>query len=317
MERLLTFQFAQPWWLLLLALVPLRVWLRGKPGLSAGLSYSSLAILRNIGGAVRRNPGRWHGVAGDAAMALMIFALAAPRIEQGQSSDNKEGIDIVFSIDISGSMGAPVDYLNKQISKSEAIRLAINDFVDNRPNDRFGMIGFAYDSWLMSPMTLDGAWIKSVMENRKKYLAGTTGSGTAVGNGILAGLELLEKARGPSKVIVLATDGENNAGIAPLTAAEQARKDNVRVYTLGMGFDGPPADFLKQIAEKTNGAFFAIASTSGLREACRQIDRLEKSKFDQNKFRVYTELYPWFVLAAFFILLADLAGRHTLWMRVP
>jgi len=317
MERLSTLQFAQPWWLLLLFLIPLEIWLRGKPGHAVGLSFSSVAILRNIGGAVRRNPGRWLGALADVAFALMILALACPRVEQGSSNDKKEGIDIVFALDTSGSMGAGVDYENKRATKGEALRLAVNEFVDSRPNDRFGMIGFAYDSWLMSPLTLDGGWIKSVLENRKKYQAGSTGQGTAVGNGILAGVDLLKKARGPSKIIVLATDGESNAGVAPLDAAEKARKDKIRIYTLGMGVGGAAANFLKQIAEKTDGAFFSITSSAGLREAYRQIDRLERSKFEQKKFRVYSELYPWFALAAFGILLLDLIGRHTFWMRVP
>ncbi|MFA7345260.1 MAG: VWA domain-containing protein [Terrimicrobiaceae bacterium] len=324
MERLLTFQFAQPWWLLLLLLVPLRVWLRGKPGTTAGLAFSSVAILRDIGGVIRRNPGRWRRVPEDAAFALMIMALAAPRIEQGSSNDKREGIDIVFAVDISGSMGGGVSENGKLISKAEAMRLAVNDFVDSRPNDRFGMVGFAYDTWMMSPMTLDGNWIKEVLKNNRKHLAGASGSGTAVGNGILGGVELLKKAKGPSKIMVLATDGESNAGIAPMKAAEEARKAGIRIYTLGMGFGGGANNFLKDIADKTGGAFFSVAnstrineSSSGLREACRQIDRLERSKFEQKKFRVYSELFPWFVLAAMGILLADLVGRHTLWMRVP
>jgi len=326
MERLLTFQFAQPWWLLLLALVPLRIWLRGKPGVTAGLPFSSVAILRSIGGVVRRNPGRWHRVLEDVAFALMILALAAPRIERGSSNDNRDGIDIVFAVDISGSMGGGVSDNGRMISKAEAMRLAVNDFVDSRPNDRFGMVGFAYDTWLMSPMTLDGDWIKDVLKNNRKHLSGHTsgGVGTAVGNGILGGVELLRKAKGPSKIIVLATDGESNAGIAPMKAAEEARKEGIRIYTLGMGFGGGANNFLKDIADKTSGAYFSVAnskrineSSSGLREACRQIDRLERSKFEQKKFRVYSELYPWVVLAAFAILLADLAAGHTFWMRLP
>lgn len=317
MERLLTFQFAQPWWLLLLALVPLRVWLRGKTGTAAGLPFSSVTLLRKIGGAVRRNPGRWQGLAEDVALALMIIAFAAPRIEQGSSSDKKEGIDIVFALDTSGSMGAGMAYQNTRMSKAEALRLAVNDFVDRRPNDRFGMIGFAYDCWLMSPLTMDGGWIKSVLENKKKYQAGTTGAGTAVGNGILAGVELLKKARGPSKIIVLATDGESNAGVAPVSAAEKARKEGIRIYVLGLGFGGAAANFLKQVAEKTGGSYFNVTNSAGLREAYRQIDRLERSKFEQKTTRVYTELYPWFVTAAFSILLVGWIGRHTLWTRLP
>jgi Ca-activated chloride channel family protein len=260
----------------------------------------------------------------DAAFALMILALAAPRIEQGSSNDKRNGIDIVFALDVSGSMGGGISDNGRLISKAEAMRLAVNDFVDLRPNDRFGMVGFAYDTWMMSPMTLDGNWIKKVLEDKKKHLSGFSGTGTAVGNGILGAIELLKKAKGPSKIIVLATDGESNAGIAPMKAAEEARKAGIRIYTLGLGFGGSTNNFMKQIADKTNGAFFSVAnstrvteSSSGMKEACRQIDRLERSKFEQKKFRVYSELYPWFVLAAVVILLVDLVRSHSLWMRVP
>jgi len=324
MDRLSSFQFGQPWWLLFLLLVPLRVWLQGRPGLEAGFPYSSVTIVRNIGAVVRRNSGRWHRLVENAAFALLILALACPRVEQGNSSDKKEGVDIVFAVDVSGSMGGGVNYKNNSISKGEALRLAIDEFVDHRPNDRFGMIGFAYDTWLMSPMTLDGGWVKSVLENKKKYLSGGGGVGTSVGNGIMAGVELLKKAKGPSKIMVLATDGESNAGLAPMEAAEEARKNNIRIYAFGMGYGEDANNYLKQIADRTGGAFFKVADSNGaqetaseLRQACRQLDQLEKSKFEQKKFRVYSELFTWFVLTAFCLLLGDLIGRHTFWLRIP
>ena len=163
-----------------------------------------------------------------------------------------------------------------------------------------------------------------MLANKKKYQAGSTGNGTSVGNGLMAGVELLKKAKGPSKVIVLATDGESDSGIAPMEAAEAARKDKIRVYTFGMGYGDEANHFLKDISDRTGGAFFRVANSPGadessseLREACRQIDQLEKSKFEQKKFRIYSELFPWFVLTAFTLLLADLIGRHTVWMRIP
>jgi len=317
MERLFTFQFAQPWWLLLLLLVPLRAWLRGRPGRAEGLPFSSLGLLLGLGGVIHRNRGRFRWAAGDVAVALMIAAMACPRVERGSGNDRKEGIDIVFSVDTSGSMGAGIDYRNTRMSKAEALRLAINDFVDGRPDDRFGMVGFAYDTWLMSPLTLDGGWIKEVLENKKQYQRGTTGEGTAVGSGILAGLELLKNARGPSRIIVLATDGESNAGVAPMEAAEAARKEGVRIYSLGLGMGSAAATFLKQISDRTNGAFFNVTSSAGLREAYRQIDRLERSKFEQKTLRLYTELHPWFIMAALAILLLEFIALHTFRMRIP
>jgi len=317
MARLLTFQFAQPWWLLLLLLVPLAAWLRGRPGRTDGLPFSSVGLLRGLAGAIPRKRGRYRWAVADAALALLILAMACPRVERGNSEDRKEGIDIVLAVDTSGSMGAGIDYRNTRMSRSEALRLAINDFVDGRPNDRFGMIGFAYDTWLMSPLTLDGGWIKEVLENKQQYQSGFTGGGTAVGNGILSGVELLKNARGPSRILILATDGESNAGVAPLEAAEVARKADIRIYSLGLGMGGAASKFLKQIADRTGGAFFNVTSSAGLHEAYRQIDRLERSRFEQKKLRLYDELFPWFTGAALVLLLLEFTALHTVRMRIP
>jgi Ca-activated chloride channel family protein len=319
MERLSTFSFGEPWWLLLLALIPPLAWWRGKRGGAvAALKYSAVGILKKVGVGVKSRRGAWLSTLNWLALALLIVALARPRIERGESPEHREGVDIVLTVDISNSMEEKdFTYQGRQISRRAALILAISDFVDHRPDDRFGMIGFAGHTYLLSPLTLDGEWIKSVLGEIQ------TQFGTAIGDGIVEAVGLLKKAKGKSKVIIVVTDGENNAGVAPLTAAELAAKEKIRVHTviinrqIGKVGEGVSKHLMAQVAERTGGLYFRAANVSGMIDVYRQIDRMEKSKFKQRRYRVYEELYPWPVLAALAILLLTLTMRNTLWLRLP
>lgn len=318
-DRLKTFGFGQPWWLLLLGLVPLFLWLYGRSGgQMAAIRYSAVGVLRQVGKGVRKARGGWPVRLTVIALTLMTVAMARPRIEQGDSPDKKEGVDIVFCIDVSGSMDTK-DFLHKgqQITRREALVMAINDFVDRRPNDRFGMIGFAGNTYLMSPMTLDGEWIKNVLKTI------VTQGGTAIGEGMMSSIELLKEAKSTTRVMVVVTDGQNNAGVDPLKAAEAARAAGVRVHTIAItnlrsvGGDAAVKSLLGKIADRTGGMHFQAANLESIIDVYRQIDKLEKSKFEQRKYRLYDELYPPLLLAAFGLLLVAFVGSHTWWVRVP
>lgn len=318
MERLLTFQFGQPWWLLLLLLVPLAAWLQGRKGVTSSVRFSGIDALRKIGGGQRTSPGKWYMRLQLVALTLLILAMARPEIAQGNSDDQKEGIDIVLCIDVSGSMDSKdFSYQGKQISRREALVMAINEFVDHRPNDRFGMIGFAKYTYLMSPLTTDGEWIKNVLKEIR------TQGGTAIGDGMLASIKLLKEGTGQSKVMIVVTDGQNNTGVSPLKAADEAAKEHVRVHTVGItqlrsvGGENAVKSMLGQVAAKTGGLYFQAANLDGMIDVYRQIDRMEKSKFKQKKYRVYDELYPWLVTPAFALLGFGLAALYTVWMRIP
>src|SRR4029453_7834339 len=145
-------------------LVPLLAWLQGRRGHVAAVRYSSVGILRKIGALPQSAAGHWKRRLVFLALGLVVLALARPRIEKGDTDDKKEGIDIVLCIDLSGSMGAE-DFVweGKKIPRSKALNLALNEFVSKRPNDRFGIIGFAPDTYLVSPLTTDGDWIKNML----------------------------------------------------------------------------------------------------------------------------------------------------------
>lgn len=319
MDRFSTFGFGQPWWLLLLSLVPLVAWLYGRSGgRMAAVRYSAVSVLRQVGTGVRRARGGWPIRLTLIGLTLMSLAMARPRVEQGDSPDKKEGVDIVFCVDVSGSMDIK-DFMHKgeRISRRDALIMAINDFVDRRPNDRFGMIGFAGNTYLMSPMTLDGEWIKNVLKHIK------TQDGTAIGEGILASIDLLKEAKSTTRVMVVVTDGENNAGIDPLKAADAARAAGIRVHTIAItqlksvGGDQAVKSLLGKIADRTGGMYFQAANLDSIINVYRQIDRMEKTQFEQRKYRLYDELYPPLLIAAFATLLVGLVGSHTWWVRVP
>lgn len=319
MDRLLTFHFGQPWWLLLLGLVPLLAWLQGRGGSVAAVRYSSVGILRKIGALPESAAGRWKRRLALIALGLLVLALARPRIEKGDTDDKKEGIDIVLCIDLSGSMEAEdFVYEGKKIPRSKALNLALNEFVTKRPNDRFGVIGFATDTYMVSPLTTDGHWIKNMLGVVKSNLPGT-----AIGEGIVSSTELLKEAKGTSKVIVVATDGENNAGRLPKEGAEVARQQGVRVHTLRIAplrtvtADSAVKSALGEVAEITGGLYFQAADLNSMFDVYRQIDKMEKSRFEQKKYRVFDELFFWFAIPAGLVVLGGWLGGHTIWSRLP
>jgi len=318
-ERLATFHFGQPWWLVLLVALPVLAWLQGRHGRVAAIRFSSLAVFKSIGSSPRSSSGKWIRWLMGIPPFLLILALAMPRVEQGDNSDRKEGIDIVLCIDLSGSMEAKDFVLNgEKINRSKALNLALNEFVSKRPNDRFGIIGFAADTFLVSPLTIDGGWISTMLGYVKADMPGT-----AIGDGIAASVDLLRTAKGASRVIVVATDGENNRGRPPEQGAELAKAQGIRVHTLRIAplrtvtADSAVKNVLSTVAEKTGGLYFQAANLESMVDVYRQIDRMEKSRFEQKRYRLFDELYSWFALPAGLLALLGWMGSHTRWGRLP
>lgn len=317
MDLLKSLSFGQPWWLLLLPLVPFVAWLHGRMGRAPAVKYSALGILRDISLPVRRHPGAWLRHLGLVILALCIIAMARPRRDLGQSPDRREGVDIVFCVDVSGSMDQKdFPHGGSKISKREANILAISDFVDRRPHDRFGMVGFAKDTYILSPLTIDGNWIKDVLKEIQLR------AWTAIGEGIASSVNLLKDSPAKSKIIVVTSDGGNNYGISPLEAAQMAAKESIRVYTVQFMppnklSAGNANSLMAQIASRTGGMYFQTSSLDSIVSIYRQIDQLEKTKFEQQQSRLYDELFRWLVYPALGLLLLSWIGGNTIWLRVP
>ncbi len=317
-DQLMGFRFGHPWWLLLLPAVLWWFWRLGRTGETAAVTHSSTSLLARLGAPRTGRPGKILRVLRLVSLLIIVLALARPRIPTGEARDPNKGIDIMLVCDVSGSMDTR-DFTQgtKKITRREALLAAISEFVDNRKNDRVGMIGFAKNVYLLSPMTTDANWIKSVFK-----LVELKG-GTAIGDGLYAGVNKLEENPKRSKVIILVTDGLNNEGTNPMDAGEYARKKGVRVYALEImdirriqasAYKKAP---LSQIATSTGGQYFQASDTGALMQIYRQIDRMEKHEFESNRYMLFNEWFPWFLALAAALLVFEWIAAQTFWLRIP
>jgi Ca-activated chloride channel family protein len=311
-------EFGQPWWLL--ALPVILWWFRrfGAPGSSAAVVHSSTGLLARLGRPKPASPGRILRSVRLLALFLLILALARPRVPNGEMPNPAHGIDIMLVCDVSLSMDTQdFTFGSSKISRREALVRAISEFVDSRKNDRIGMIGFAANTYLLSPLTTDGNWIKEVL--KLVVLKG----GTAIGDGIAAGVDKLTENPARSKVMVVVTDGLNNAGGSPLDAAAYAHAKGVRIYTLEImdmarisaaaALQSP----LSQVAARTGGQYFQAGNTGSLLEIYRQIDRMEKREIEGRHRLLYLEFFMWLLAPGLALAVFELVAANTFWMRLP
>ena len=312
------FGFGQPWWLLLLPALGWWSWQFGKIGTGAALTHSSTSLLAPFARTHRNSPGRLLAAMRFLALTLFLVALARPRVPQGEQDDPTKGIDIMLTCDVSGSMDAQDFTLGaKKITRREALVRAISEFVDARKSDRFGMVGFAANTYVLSPLTTDANWIKDVF----KFVQ--LKDGTAIGDGIITGVNKLEENSGRSKVMVLVTDGQNNAGTNPIDAADYAKQKGVRIYALeimdlrAMKATSATKSPLAQVATKTGGQYFQASDTGSLLQIYRQIDRMEKREIVDRRYTLFDVLVLWFTVPGCALLLFETIAASTFWLRVP
>jgi Ca-activated chloride channel family protein len=322
-------QFLHPQWLWLLAALPVIAVLRGRRGRVAAVRYSSTQALRQVAHETRSRAGRWLTTLTMAAMALVVVGMARPQAGQSQTEVQASGVDIVVALDLSGSMKTP-DYIagGKQVSRIDMAKAVLTKFVQDRPNDRIGLVVFAKQAYIASPMTLDHDFL---LQNIERLKIGTIDpDSTAIGDGLATSLNRLRELKSKSKVVVLMTDGGNNSGkIDPLMAAEAAKALGAKVYTIGLGNKeivqrmGLPADYLpddamlKQIAEKTGGVFYAADNAEKLQAIYSNIDQLQKTTATLKRFESHRELFAWAVLPALGLLGLSIGLQQTRYRRLP
>jgi Ca-activated chloride channel family protein len=229
--------FAHPWLLLLLLGIPLLAYFRGRSGPAAALTFSSTSALRSLGKTSTARVGKF--LRGLLLLGLAFFSIAMARPQLGTSLTQVEasGIDIMLVLDVSQSM-LTKDFSvgGEQATRVEAIREVTRQFIEARPNDRIGIIAFAGHPYVISPMTLDHDWL---LQNLERVRTGMVEDGTAIGSAIASAANRLKDKASKSRVIVLLTDGENNAGkIPPTTAAEAVKVLQIRFYAIGAGING-------------------------------------------------------------------------------
>ena len=227
--------FAHPWVLYFLLLLPLIAFLRGHWGKAAAIEYSGLSLFGKLARGRKVKPGGFLSALRYLALACCIVALARPQKDDSTTQVQESGIDMMLAIDLSPSMEA-LDYHKPdgtEISRVELVRDTVGEFINDRPNDRIGMVAFAGEAFLMSPLTLDHDWL---LQNVSRLKVGLAGDATAIGSALATCSNRLRESKAKSKIIVLLTDGANNAGkISPIAAAEAAHALGIKIYTIGAG----------------------------------------------------------------------------------
>jgi len=336
--------FVRPWLLLLLLAIPLLAYLRGKRGPAAALTFSSTSTLRAIGKQSAARAGKILRALIFATLAIFIVAIARPQLGKSLTQVEASGIDIMLVLDVSGSM-LTKDFTigGEEATRVDAIREVTRKFIDGRPNDRIGMIAFAGRPYVVSPMTLDHDWL---MQNLERVRIGLVEDGTAIGSAIAAAANRLNDKHSKSRVIVLLTDGENNAGkISPNTAAEAVKALKIHFYAIGAGINGiapapiytprgPMTDALgnifyqnqrvefneaglKEVARIADGLFFRATDTKSLEQIYHEVDKLEKSTVAVKKYQEYRDLFPFCVMSGCGLLIAQLLLSQTVWKKLP
>ena len=321
--------FAHPYILLLLLLLPLLAWLKGRRGQPPAFLYSSVRLVEGLTRARRSRAGAFLAALRWLVLALFIVALAQPRLMKSRTEVKASGIDIVCALDLSGSMNTG-DYIinRRQISRINMAKPVLEEFIEGRPNDRIGLVVFAAQAFIAAPLTLDHDYL---LENIDRLGIGSINSdATAIGDGITTALNRLRDVKSKSKIIVLMTDGGNNSGkIDPLTATKVAQALGVKIYTIGLGnreivqaMGLPPGflpeeDTLQQIAQMTGGKYYRADNAEKFKAIYAEIDKLEKTEAVINKFAQFNELFPRFVSFGLVLLLVEVALGQTVFRRLP
>ncbi len=325
--------FANPEYFLLFVLyIPIITWyvLRQRKS-NASLQVSGFRNFRNISQSYKFYLRHLAFAFRCLALAFVILVLARPQSTDSFRNVNTEGIDIVISMDLSGSMLAQ----DLKPNRLEAAIDVATEFIAGRDNDKIGLVVFAGESFTQCPLTTDHA----VLINLFKDLPGIQlENGTAIGMGLATAVARIKDSEAKSKVIILLTDGENNAGeIAPEMAADLAKSFGIRVYTIGVGTVGQAPmpvqttfgtqmqmvdvnidePLLRRIAANTDGAYFRATDNASLKQIYAEIDQLEKTKIEVKEFSKKKEEYLFFALFGFVFLLAEVLLRYTILRTIP
>ncbi len=320
--------WANPQWLwLLLLLIPLmgyHIWSLWRTRIPS-LTFSDTSNFSGLSGNWKTYGIYLPPLLQWIAFALVVCALARPQYQNTTVERNAEGIDIVLTLDISTSMKAE----DLKPNRLEAAKNVAADFIDQRISDRIGLVLFARQSFTAVPPTLDYELLNRLLGEVEM---GVVEDGTAIGMGIATAVNRLKESRAESKVIILLTDGQNNSGeIDPVTAADLAVSQDIKVYTIGAGTRGtapyPVQDpifgnryqnievnideeMLTEIANMTGGSYFRATDTERLEEIYEQINELEKTEIEEIIYTDYRDLYPRFLLPGIVLLvLSMLTGR--------
>ncbi len=329
----MTFQFNNPNLLFLLFLIPVYLFFYWRNQKGTAIRFSSIRGLKKIGpspGVIFR-----HSVAVIRCLAILFLVLALARPQKGirDTKITTEGIDIVLTADVSGSMNTP-DFVLKgnRVSRLAAAKEVIAGFIKERSSDRIGMVVFGSLAYTQCPLTIDYGVLLDLLE--EVHIGMVDEKMTAIGSGITTSLNRLRESESKSKIIILLTDGENNTGkIDPQTAAQMAETLDIKIYTIGIGPREAyrrrgrfgqietvnPLDptGLKEIAATTGGEYFPAWDTGSLKRIFELINEMEKTTGEEVIYTEYNELFPYLITAGLIFLLIGVVLEKTRFRRLP
>ncbi|MBN2279018.1 MAG: VWA domain-containing protein [Candidatus Marinimicrobia bacterium] len=326
--------FSHWYFLVLLLLIPILIYLKIRKGgrFEQSITFCSLQPILALGGHDKwKNSTLFYLKM--AGLALLIFALARPQKVNTEKVFSTEGIDIVLALDISTSMLA-VDFKPNRL---EAAKVVAKQFVAGRKNDRIGLVVFAGETFLQCPLTIDynvlENFIDQVTTAEKEF------DGTAIGMAIANSVNRLRDSKAKSKVLILLSDGRNNAGeLDPLTAADLAKTFEIKIYTIGAGKEGEAPypvqtiggqtryqmvdvqideKVLSEVASATGGKYFRATNQEMLSSIYDEISRMEKTEIKVTDYYNYFEMYFWFLLPGFFMIITVVILERTIWRKTP
>ena len=356
-----SFRFYSWYWFALVPIVLFLVWFNSRRSNRPASLYSSIADLKGLPVTWMQRVNRCLPYLFAAGLCLIIAGLARPQSGKSESRIMGQGIAIELVLDISGSMEALDFQLNgKDVNRLEAVKHVVSEFIagsrksglSGRRNDLVGLVAFCGFADSKCPLTLDhGALVeivkslevpRAIRDRRGKVINQDTLNeelATAIGDGVALGVDRLKDTKAKSKVLVLLTDGDNNAGvIEPREAAAIAKELGIKLYTIGIGRNGPVpfpqedefgrrvlvrAQFkidealLKEMGESTGAMYFHASDADGLAKVYAQIDQMERSEFEEAKFSQYTELFRWFTCAGLGVVFCVYVMKETRFRSLP
>lgn len=321
---------AQYLWLFLLILLLILWYIFKKSKSRASIRYSSIKGFENLKKPLKYYLRHLLFIIRIAIISLLIIILARPQTEKTETKIT-QGIDIVIALDISGSMLAQ-DFKPNRLEASKDIAI---EFINKQEYDRIGLVVFAGEAFTQCPVTIDHKVLINMFSEVKQ---GLIEDGTAIGYGLATAVNALKDSKAKSKIVILLTDGENNAGsIDPLIAADLAAKFNIKVYTIGVGKNGfadmpvqtifgtqlqkvevkIDEETLKLISEKTGGKYFRAIDNEKLKKIYNEIDKLEKDKIKEKLGKQRQEEYMKFLIPALLLLVLETVLKYTVLRTLP
>ena len=331
------FRFASPYFLgLLIFMIPV-LFFRFRPGTRGGhIRVPSLDGLEPVSRSAGVVIARWLPLLKIIALVLLIIALARPQWGDKKMNITTEGVNIILALDLSESMRA-LDFKSddKIVTRLEAVKGVVQDFIMKREGDRIGMVVFGSNAYTQLPLTRDYNTISFILDRLK---IGAAGPRTAIGDAIGISLKRLEDIQSTSNIIILLTDGKSNSGeLSWQDAVKIAAQRGVKVYTIAVGTKGEAPflvdslfgkryvyqkvdvdlEALKSIADQTGGSFFQASETKALGRIYEMINQLEKTRVDVEKWVEYKEYYPRFLAAGLLVYLFYIILSSTRFIRIP